>query len=138
VDVEPPRSRLRTRSVRGELTLLFRWISLCAILLLVVNVGSRVIVLTGLRPQSQQLNRLQDDLSELHSEMLNEETGLRGYLATGVSSFLEPYRAAKPQVQALSDHIAGTVPKGRMSRDFMVLQKGRCWQPARHTGTRSA
>ena len=119
------RDRLRARSTRSigrELKLLFRAISCFAILLLVVNIGSRVIVLTELRPHARALQTQQDNLGELNSGMLNEETGLRGYLASGSKTFLEPYLEAKPDVDAAMTRLLSGVPAGRAARDFMLMQ----------------
>jgi diguanylate cyclase (GGDEF)-like protein len=89
----------------------------------VVNIGSRVFVLTELRPRAQQLQTLQADVGDLNTGLLNEETGLRGYLATGVATFLEPYRDAQPLVESAAARIAAEVPKGSMTRDFMAVQR---------------
>jgi diguanylate cyclase (GGDEF)-like protein len=123
VDAQPLGARPRTRSVGGELRLLFRAIAFFAILMLVVNIGSRVYVLTQLRPRAQHLQQLQADVSDLNTGLLNEETGLRGYLATGVATFLEPYLEAQPLVASASANIAAEIPKGSMARDFMAVQR---------------
>ena len=55
---------------------------------------------TDARGRSSQLIRA---LGEFRAAMLNQETGLRGYLITGRPSSLEPYREGRP---ALDDAIA--------------------------------
>jgi methyl-accepting chemotaxis protein len=55
---------------------------------------------TEARGRSSQLIRA---LGEFRAAMLNQETGLRGYLITGRASSLEPYREGRP---ALDDAIA--------------------------------
>lgn len=47
------------------------------------------------------------DLSRALRYALDEETGLRGYADTGVKSFLEPYYAAHPQMEALLAELPG-------------------------------
>jgi diguanylate cyclase (GGDEF)-like protein len=112
-----------TRSIGSELKLLFRAISFFAILLLVVNIGSRVIVLTVLRPHARALQTVQADLNELNSGMLSEETGLRGYLASGSNTFLEPYLEAKPEVDAAIARVMGGISTGQTARDFITMQR---------------
>jgi diguanylate cyclase (GGDEF)-like protein len=118
-----PDTRRSTRSIGSELKLLFRAISFFAVLLLIVNIGSRVIVLAEVRPHARALQTVQDDLNQLNSGMLNEETGLRGYLASGAITFLEPYLAAKPDVDAVTARLMSGVPKGHAMRDFLALQR---------------
>jgi diguanylate cyclase (GGDEF)-like protein len=123
VDQEPPQANSTTRSIGRELKLLFRAISFFAVLLLVVNIGSRLVVLEELRPHARALQTLQDDLGDLNSGMLNEETGLRGYLASGSNTFLEPYLEAQPEVDAATARVLSAVPKGKAARDFMTMQR---------------
>jgi diguanylate cyclase (GGDEF)-like protein len=116
-------ARRGTRSIGSELKLLFRAISFFAILLLVVNIGSRVVVLSELRPHARALQTVQDDLNDLNAGMLNEETGLRGYLASGSNTFLEPYLEAKPEVDAALARVMNGISNGQASRDFISMQR---------------
>src|SRR6266566_2670646 len=79
--------------------------------------------LMGLYVSNRQYNlgeqkvALQKDQNGILIAMLNQETGLRGYIATNSPAFLEPFNTGRPQyllsVQNLKDQAQGT-----QARDF--------------------
>jgi len=60
----------------------------------------------------EQKDALQKNQDGILIAMLNQETGLRGYIATNSPAFLEPFNAGRPQfllsVQQLKDQAQGT------------------------------
>jgi diguanylate cyclase (GGDEF)-like protein len=82
------------QAVSGILLRLGGLAVIAVIVLVVVNVGRGVL--------SQSANRYvaaSQALAEAHAGMLDEETGLRGFLDTGVPSFLQPYRAGQQELE---------------------------------------
>ena len=70
------------------------------------------------------------ELDAFHKAMLDQETGLRGYLVTGRDSSLEPYRSGRPALDAaiadLSARLAdNSIQAERLSR---AVQSARAWQ----------
>src|SRR3954447_18917599 len=64
---------------------------------LLVAVGSFAVLLTQYRDAARAVTHTVEAtaaIDRLLSEMVDAETGVRGYLATGDASFLEPYDAA--------------------------------------------
>ena len=118
----PTREYGRVRSVGGEFRLLFRVIAAIAVALLVCNVGPRLFLLGQLRPQVQRLQMAENQLDVANAGLVDEETGLRGYLATGVSVFLQPYTSAVPKVSAASVRLSELVPHGRLASDFEAMR----------------
>ncbi|HEY1587191.1 MAG TPA: CHASE3 domain-containing protein, partial [Polyangia bacterium] len=50
-------------------------------------------ILSALDADGDRAERLQRDIQGRMQAMLNQEVGLRGFLATGDDAFLEPYRS---------------------------------------------
>ncbi len=80
--------RGRTRSVGSELHLLFRAITGVVVVLLALNIVPRLVLLGHVRPAVNKLRQMQSNLNQVRDGMVDEETGLRGYLATGSTAFL--------------------------------------------------
>ncbi|WP_191970825.1 CHASE3 domain-containing protein, partial [Methylobacterium soli] len=74
-------------------------IGVTLVLLIAVGVATSVISLTTLTKientarWTAHTHAVIQELNTLVSAMVNQETGLRGYLVSGNESFLEPYRA---------------------------------------------
>src|ERR1700687_5339278 len=71
---------------------------------LVVSVVGSIVTYTNVRTAFSQhtgLEHARGQLSALERLELEQDTGLRGFLSTGESVFLEPYRTAKPQFTPL-------------------------------------
>ncbi|WP_020670795.1 HAMP domain-containing histidine kinase [Amycolatopsis nigrescens] len=71
--------------------------------LLAVAIGGGVIALDGLREARfrlvEQIDPQLSTANELSTGLLNQETGVRGYMLTGRQDFLEPYERGKAQQQ---------------------------------------
>ncbi len=63
------------------------------------TVALAVVVLTVIGPRVDRANDVLSALQEGHIAMLNQETGLRGFLVTRESRFLEPYRKGVEDLQ---------------------------------------
>jgi signal transduction histidine kinase len=62
--------------------------------------------LDRLSAQMRAIDRINVELGTLLALQLDEETGLRGYAATGQLPFLQPYYRARPQIAQLLDALA--------------------------------
>src|SRR6266849_2119675 len=49
--------------------------------------------------------QVQTKLADLLSELKDAETGQRGYLITGVDSYLEPYQSALPAIKSTFEDV---------------------------------
>ncbi|BCJ88332.1 methyl-accepting chemotaxis protein [Effusibacillus dendaii] len=63
-----------------------------------------------------------DAASNILTDLINEETGVRGYLVTGQESFLEPYNAGKAQLQKDLDTIRKHEAAHPIMKDLMENQ----------------
>jgi diguanylate cyclase (GGDEF)-like protein len=111
-----------SRSVRAELSLLFRAIAAIVAVLVVCNAGPRLYLLLVVQPRVDALHTLQHQAATLYGAMVDEETGLRGYLATGSDVFLQPYEAALPEVTRATTAAAADVSGARLTRDYVALR----------------
>lgn len=117
--------RAGRRTVGGEVRLLLHTVIAVAVLLLVVNVATRAYLLAHIAPRIQQLRDASDDLDRLHAGLVDEETGERGFLATGSTVFLEPYKMALPVVATASRQLADRLPSGHLTRDLVTMEQAR-------------
>ena len=115
----------RLRPVGAEVRLLVRWISAVSLLLVVANVGPRVWLLMEVKPRVDLLRSVAAQLDDVHAGMVDEETAVRGYLATGSRSFLEPYDEAVPRVDSAAGRVAELLPSGGLSRDLLRVELAR-------------
>jgi diguanylate cyclase (GGDEF)-like protein len=113
------------RIVGSEVRVLLRTVVAVALVLLVVNVATRAYLLAEIAPRVDHLRTAAEDLDSLHAGMVDEETGARGYLATGSPVFLDPYNRALPVVAAASTTLSTSVPAGRLTRDLVNLEQAR-------------
>ncbi|WP_300683077.1 diguanylate cyclase [Nocardioides sp.] len=60
---------------------------------LLVIVSMLTFLTRGLQPELDDLRRAQRAMRDAHDAMLDQETGVRGYLASSDEDFLEPYHA---------------------------------------------
>src|SRR4051794_29919242 len=65
---------------------------------------------------------MQQQVQVLHSASVDEETGLRGFLATGSIQFLQPYGAAVPQVSAAEQALRNEHLSAALSADLVAMQ----------------
>ncbi|MDE4914734.1 CHASE3 domain-containing protein [Methylobacterium sp. 092160098-2] len=70
------------------------------------------------------------NLDGFRTAMLNQETGLRGYLITGRESSLEPYRAGRPALDETINRLRSLigVDPERMSLLADAVTAARAWQ----------
>ncbi|MCJ2023981.1 CHASE3 domain-containing protein, partial [Methylobacterium sp. J-067] len=105
------------------------------VIALVSILSSGAVLLT--RQQLQDANDALDrstqvirGLDAFRTAMLNQETGLRGYLITGRESSLEPYRWGRPAldetITQLQTLIGGDVERSRLLVD--AVKAARTWQ----------
>ncbi|GEP05620.1 methyl-accepting chemotaxis protein [Methylobacterium oxalidis] len=82
---------------------------------------------TEARGRSSQLIRA---LGELRTAMLNQETGLRGYLITGRTNSLEPYQSGRPALDAAINRLRAMIGNdGEPSRLLAdAVSAARTWQ----------
>ncbi|HEY5799841.1 MAG TPA: diguanylate cyclase [Burkholderiaceae bacterium] len=62
------------------------------------------------RVQAEALEHAGDHLNELLSALKDTETGQRGYMLTGLSEYLEPYRTGRAQASRLLAQLEGELP----------------------------
>ena len=89
---------LRTRSRLG---------SAACLVLTVTMMGLSAVVLSVFQPQFRLANAELGAVQDGHVAMVNQETGLRGYLVTRDPRFLEPYTQGSADLQALDEQLAG-------------------------------
>ena len=82
---------------------------------------------TEARGRSSQTIRA---LGEFSTAMLNQETGLRGYLITGRESSLEPYRAGRPALDGAIDRLQALIGAGGETARPLAdaVTAARAWQ----------
>ena len=86
-------------------------------------------ILHGIDQQVTQTHNVLTALQELLSAVKDAETGQRGYVITGRSSYLQPYHEAVAVVQERQDrlkHLAGgraLTPERLQELDYLVTQK---------------
>jgi CHASE3 domain sensor protein len=75
-------------------------LSLAFILLLAILVVAAILALRQTRAQADVRDSLEviNGLNRIQSELLDAETGQRGYVITGDASYLEPYNRAAPNL----------------------------------------
>src|SRR5579863_6570634 len=75
-------------------------LSLAFILLLAILVVAAILALRQTRAQADVRDSLEviNGLNRIQSELLDAETGQRGYVITGDASYLEPYSRAAPNL----------------------------------------
>lgn len=77
-------------------------IGLALTLLLVLVRGG---IATYVQRQVALVIAVEHDLSRAHEAMLDQQTGIRGWLLTGEDRFLEPYRAGGEQLRTSNDEL---------------------------------
>lgn len=85
-----------------------------ALLLLLILVGTAGVIAIQLATnQVDRLTRGYTPANDAHTQtltlMLDAESGVRGYLLTGISSFLQPYQQSRPQALASLDRTASAL-----------------------------
>ncbi|MCG7384890.1 methyl-accepting chemotaxis protein [Paenibacillus sp. ACRRY] len=95
---------------------IFYKIGLGYLLVLTVLAGSILLIQNSIGQLQEELDYLVDhDMKvhaltyELEKNMVDMETGQRGYVITGQENYLEPYIAGKEQLVELKDQLAGLI-----------------------------
>ena len=63
--------------------------------MIAVSIASAGYLLLSVQPQVDRYSELTRQSRLLHIAMLDQETGLRGWLATGDATFLAPYQSGR-------------------------------------------
>ncbi len=71
--------------------------------------------------QQNALNDAQQQLAILFRDQLDEETGVRGYLATGQKNFLEPFYAARPDFARALDELQRDLEQATLTQGYPVV-----------------
>lgn len=101
---------------------MFRAIVFLAIALLLVVVGGRAFLIGQVRPHAENLREISANLNALHTGLVDQETALRGYTATGSAQFLQPFTAAIPVIGTTSTLLTREVTRGDLTADFVGVQ----------------
>ena len=100
-------------SLRGELLTSWRILVLAMSVLLVTVAGASGYLLFTLQPRLSQEMAMVRELRVAHEGLLDQETGLRAYIATGQGTFLQPYVRGRRETLAAEDRLLQRV--GRQS-----------------------
>ena len=94
-----------------------------AIALFVSVLGSAVtyVRVDAAYKQQNAVNDAQRQLDTLFSAQLDEETGLRGYLASGQKSFLNPYYSGRPTFDDALDQLYADLQQAQLSQGYPVV-----------------
>jgi diguanylate cyclase (GGDEF)-like protein len=76
----------------------FRVLLSAGVLLLVTSMTGGAVLIWKIIPKGTRYNDIVREVRLTHEAMLDQETGLRGYLATGNAKFLEPYIRGRTQL----------------------------------------
>jgi diguanylate cyclase (GGDEF)-like protein len=103
-------------------------VALCAIVLLALLASGYLLFVS--QPQVARYTHLTGQARLLHEAMLDQETGLRGWLATGDPIFLEPYRDGAARGDGLSQSlVAGAAESPQLTNTLLPLLLTRAaWQ----------
>ncbi len=78
-----------------------------------------------------QKGALQEDLNTLLISMINQESGLRGYITTNNSTFLQPFTSGRPQYLLAAQRLAGQAQgsdfKETISALAQVEERANAW-----------
>ena len=99
--------RAQAGSVVSRLGRSFRAIELGVMTLLLVTAGSAAVVLAVYHPRIENTSDAATGLREAHAGLLDQETGLRGFLITRDAKFLQPYRQGLDETRAGNGAVAG-------------------------------
>lgn len=101
------------RRIADRVNRVFRRLLVLTVLLALVMVGLFVYILLGLRPDQDRYADGARALQLAHAGMIDQETGLRGFLLVDEDVFLDPYRqggAAVSSQDAVLDRTLGSDP----------------------------
>ena len=99
----------RTTGLVGELQRAHRFTVGVLVAVLLLSLGSSGYLLLVSQPRLSTYVELGKQARDAHEGMLDQETGLRGWLATGDKRFLEPYVSGRAHTKAASDNLVSNV-----------------------------
>ena len=111
------------RTMGRELSIAFGWLAAFIVLLLAANVVPRTWLLNEINPEVQGSRHLQQVLASVHIGMLEEQSRLRAYVATGEPDFLASSRAAAARVAGSMSRLVATIPAGPLSEQLAALRR---------------
>lgn len=114
-------------------TLRAQALAILAVLIALVALGaSRVVVhemaLTNASASADRNRQIQLDAAAFLTGMLNEETGVRGFVNTAQQQFLEPYNLGRTQVTQAEDRLRAEVSSDRRATLQRVVDAAAAWQ----------
>ena len=95
----------RTTGLVGELQRAHRFTVGVLVAVLLLSLGSSGYLLLVSQPRVANYVELSREVRDVHDAMLDQETGLRGWLATGSSTFLEPYAVGREGAESAVDQL---------------------------------
>lgn len=118
-------SRLRLLVLRTQLPAVAG--ILASLLALVVVV---LVLSFSVQPRLSHLRDAASAARDAHDAMLDEETGVRGYLATGEQEFLEPYKAGKTRRTAADARLVTNLAQEPtlMAKAIAMVNAQQSWQ----------
>ena len=118
---------LRLQSLRSQALLI-----LTILIALVVLGASRVVVheiaLTNASASADRDRQIQLDAAAFLTGMLNEETGVRGFINTAQQQFLEPYSLGRTQVTQAENRLGPEVGPEMRAQLGPVVHAASAWQ----------
>ncbi|MGZ4453356.1 MAG: diguanylate cyclase [Nocardioides sp.] len=123
----PPR---RTLSLRSVVVRTYVPAVVGSVLSLVVLAVVALVLSVSVRPHLSQLRQAATAAGQAHDAMLDEETGVRGYLATGEKEFLQPYLSGQALRTAADGELVTAVggQPGLLRDAVSVVQSQQAWQ----------
>lgn len=126
---DDPNIPLQTRAKRTSTAVLFVMSIKFVIFIIVFGV-----VLGYVFPRGTRLRELDTEINTMHFSMLDRETGIRGYVASGRHIFLEPYWRGQSEAQRVipkmrADMLAYFRPNSREFQTYQrLVQTSSLWQ----------
>ena len=121
----------RQRSLIGGFRDGLLWPVLILLLGLVLGVGTGIYASVSQYSLGEQKVAVQQNLDGMLSSMIDQETGLRGYISTNDTTFLDPYSIGRPQylsyLQKLKDATANTSYSNTSSLILLADNRASDW-----------
>ncbi|GAA3155920.1 sensor histidine kinase [Planomonospora alba] len=128
----PARARAGRWSAQG-------WVNVMLLGMALLLCVSAVTGATALQNTAEVSNRLADQISparveaeRLQAALLNQETGLRGFVITGRDEFLEPYMTGRQAEQRSMGEIRRLISDGRLLRELVEVERRTALWRAQH------
>ncbi|MGV9775179.1 sensor histidine kinase [Streptosporangium sp. NPDC003464] len=106
------------------------WFNVVLLVMAVLLGLSALIGAAVLRSAAQASDRLIDEISmgriqaeRMQTALVNQETGLRGYVLTGKEEFLQPYRDGQRDQLAAASQIRAAAPTARELKELVAVER---------------